>query len=394
MSKIWNKPLSPWPVFSEEEKSVVNKILTSGKVNYWTGDEGKHFEKEFAEFCHTKHAISLSNGTAALELALVAIGIDRGDEVIGTPRTFMASASCVVTRGAIPIFADVDFNSGNISAATIEPKITNKTKAIIVVHLAGFPCDMDSIMALAVKHDLFVIEDCAQAHGAMYNGKPVGSIGHFGAFSFCQDKIMSTGGEGGMLITNDENLWKKAWAYKDHGKSYDAVFNQEHPPGFRWLAESFGTNFRMTEMQAAIGRQQLKLLPEWTRKRQKNAQLLDDCISEYPALKLQYVPDGFQHARYKYYTYVVPSLLKEGWNRDRIQNAFWEEGIPCYVGSCSEVYNEMAFEKSGLKPLNPLPVAQELGHISLMFLIHPTLTSEEMHATCQAINKIMELASR
>ncbi len=387
------KITSSWPQFSEAEKLAVSNVLATGKVNYWTGKEGKLFEQEFAEFCKVNYAIALTNGTAALELALEALGIEEGDEVIGSPRTFMASASCVVTREATPIFADVDFNSGNITAESIEKVITPKTKAIIPVHLAGMPCEMDDIMALAEKYDLYVIEDCAQAHGAKYKGKPVGSIGHIGAFSFCQDKIMTTGGEGGMLVTNDKNLWKKAWAYKDHGKSYDAVYNREHPPGFRWLAESFGTNFRMTEMQATIGREQLKLLPTWTEKRQENAAKLDEVIQQYPALIIQVIPDNIIHARYKYYTYVDTNKLKDGWDRDKIQDKFWENGIPCYVGSCSEIYNEKAFETYGFKPEKPLPVAEELGKISLMFLIHPTLTTSEINATCQVIMTIMEMAS-
>lgn len=385
---------SPWPSFSQPEIDAVSNVLKSNKVNYWTGKECNLFESEFAEYFECKFAISLTNGTAALELALEALNIGKDDEVITTPRTFMASASCVVTRGARPVFADVDFNSGNITAETIEAVITPRTKAIIPVHLAGMPCDMDDIMALAKKHNLYVIEDCAQAHGAKYKGRSVGSIGHFGSFSFCQDKIMTTGGEGGMLVTNDEGLWKRAWAYKDHGKNYDAVYNKKHPPGFRWLAESFGTNFRMTEMQAAIGRHQLTLLPEWTVKRQKYAKTIDEVIQKTPALILQEVPEECIHARYKYYTYVDQNKLKKGWDRDRIQDAFWQDGVPCYVGSCSEIYNEKAFEVNGLKPKTSLPVAKELGLISLMFLIHPTLTQHEIDFTCQTIKKIMKLATK
>jgi len=393
MNKIWSKSFSPWPVYSKEEVDAVAVVLVSGKVNYWTGDEIRKFEEEFSSLCNAKYAIAVTNGTAALELALEALGIGPGDEVIGTPRTFMASASCVVMRGATPVFADIDFNSGNITAETIEAVITPKTKAIIPVHLAGMPCEMDAIMALAKKHNLFVIEDCAQAHGALYKGRPVGSIGHINAFSFCQDKIISTGGEGGMVVTNDEKLWKSAWAYKDHGKSYDATFNREHPPGFRWLAESFGTNFRMTEMQAAIGRIQIKLLPEWTKKRQANANALNNCIAKISSLNCQKLPHHMVHARYKYNATVVPSKLKEGWNRDRIQDAIRDAGIPCFVGSCSEVYNEKAFELNNLRPVQPLPVAKELGELSLMFLIHPTLTEEEMRATCLAIEKVMDDAA-
>lgn len=220
---------APWPSFSEEEAEAIKDILLSNKVNYWTGDECRIFEKEFAEWSGVKYSIALANGTLALEVALRALDIGPGDEVVVTPRTFIASISCVVNVGATPIFADVDPESGNITAETISKVLTSKTKGIICVHFAGWPCDMNPIMALSSLHNIKVIEDCAQAHGAMYKGRSVGSIGHIGAWSFCQDKIMTTGGEGGMVTTNDEILWRKMWAYKDHGKSYEAVYERDHP---------------------------------------------------------------------------------------------------------------------------------------------------------------------
>lgn len=220
-----NTSLSPWPCFTQEEADAVSKVLLSNKVNYWTGNECRKFEKEFAAFAGTRYAVALSNGTLALDVALKAMGIGAGDDVIVTSRTFLASASCIVNAGANPVFADVDLNSQNISAETVKAVLTPNTKAIIVVHLAGMPAEMDGIMALAKEHNLWVVEDCAQAHGAKYKGKSVGSIGHVGAWSFCQDKIMTTGGEGGMVTTNDKELWSKMWSYKDHGKSYDAVYH-------------------------------------------------------------------------------------------------------------------------------------------------------------------------
>src|SRR5690606_859125 len=237
------------------------------------GNECRQFEKEYAAYIARKHGIALHNGTLALELALYSFGIGPDDEVITTPRTFIASASATIMRGATPVFADIDSNTQNITAATIERVITSKTKAIIPVHIGGWPCAMDEIMDLADEYGLVVIEDCAQAHGAIYKGSPVGSFGHAAAFSFCQDKIITTGGEGGMLVLDDEKAWSRAWSYKDHGKSYDAVYNREHPPGFRWVHESFGTNWRMLEIQAAIGRIQLQKLPEWVAIRQRNAQI-------------------------------------------------------------------------------------------------------------------------
>ena len=382
-----------WPFFAEDEIQAASAVLRSGKVNYWTGYEGRQLEMEFADFTGCKYAIVLANGSVALELALYALGISPGDDVITTSRTFIASASCAVTRGARPVIADVDLVSQNITAQTIKALITPKTKAIIAVHLAGWPCDMDPIMDFAREHGLKVIEDCAQAHGATYKGKPVGSLGDMAAFSFCQDKIMTTGGEGGMLTLNDQNLWEKAWAYKDHGKSYDAIYNRQHPAGFRWLHESFGTNWRLTEMQSAIGRIQLRKLPEWVKIRRRNAAILTEAFSSIPALRITIPPDHVGHAYYKYYVFVRPERLKTGWNRDRIMAAVCAEGIPCFSGSCSEIYLEKAFDREGFRPKNRLPVAKELGETSLMFLVHPTLDEQNMKDTCRAVKKVMTTAS-
>lgn len=389
------KPTFPsWPVFEADEIQAVTEILQSGKVNYWTGTVAREFEKEYAEYLGVKHTIALHNGTLALELALYAFGIGEGDEVITTTRTFIASASAAVMRGCIPVIADIDPVSQNITADTILPLITPKTKAIIPVHLAGWPCDMDPIMELAREHNLIVIEDCAQAHGAFYKGKPVGSIGHAGAFSFCQDKIMTTGGEGGLLALNDTEVWKKAWAYKDHGKSYDAVYNKEHPPGFRWLHESFGTNWRMLEVQAAIGRIQLRKLPDWIERRRANAAILTECFQKHPALRLTLPGDDIFHSYYKYYVFVRPELLADGWDRDRIMNAVNAQGVPCFSGSCSEIYLEKAFVDAGYGPKERLPVARELGETSLMFLVHPTLSAKDMAHMAEVIDKVMAEAQR
>jgi dTDP-4-amino-4,6-dideoxygalactose transaminase len=385
---------APWPVFEPDETAAVLEVLQSGKVNYWTGTESREFEREYAEYLGVKHAIALHNGTAALELALYAFGIGAGDEVITTPRTFIASASAAVMRGAVPIMADVDSVSQNITAQTIAKVITPRSRAIIAVHLAGYPCDMDAIMDIAAKHNLIVIEDCAQAHGAFYKGKPVGSIGHAGAFSFCQDKIMSTGGEGGLLALNDPEVWAKAWAYKDHGKSFDAVYNRQHAPGFRWLHESFGTNWRMLEVQAAIGRIQLRKLPKWIEQRRVNATILTEAFSRIPALRVTRVPDDIFHSYYKYYVFVKQKQLKAGWSRDRIMNEITASGVPCFSGSCSEIYLEKAFTNAGLAPTERLPVAKVLGETSLMFLVHPTLVSEDLIMVSQIVSDVMQSATR
>ncbi|GAB3003452.1 DegT/DnrJ/EryC1/StrS family aminotransferase [Psychrosphaera aestuarii] len=387
-----NTNFSPWPSFTAEEATAVQNVLLSNKVNYWTGSEIKAFELEFAQYCQTNYAVAVANGTLALDLALKALNILPGDEVITTPRTFIASASSIVSVGAAPVFADVDLNSQAITAKSIEAVLTKNTKAVIVVHLAGMPAEMDDIMALSEKHGFYVIEDCAQAHGAVYKNRPVGSIGHIGAWSFCQDKIMSTGGEGGMVTTNDKALWSKMWSYKDHGKSYDAVFNKSHPAGFRWFHESFGTNWRMTEMQAAIGRIQLSRMPTWTKARNENAIKINKVAAKFPLVRVVDVPEYITHGAYKHYLFVNPERLAEGWSRDRIVDEIVAKGVPCYQGSCSEVYLEKAFENTPFAPPTRLKGAVELGQTSLMFLVHPTLTNQEMEQTCAVIETIFSLA--
>jgi hypothetical protein len=387
-------PIPAWPVFEEDEIRAVSEVLASGRVNYWTGEACRHFEEEFAAFTGTRHAIALANGTLALELALHALGIGAGDEVIVPARTFIASASCAVARGAVPVVADVDPVSQNLTADSVRAALSPRTRAIIAVHLAGWPCDMDPIMALARERGIKVIEDCAQAHGATYKGRPVGSLGDCAAFSFCQDKIMTTGGEGGMLVTDDTLLWKKAWAYKDHGKSHDAVFNRSHPPGFRWLHESFGSNFRMTEMQAAIGRLQLGKLPQWRAARQRNAGILERELANVPVLRLTPPPSTIGHAYYRYYAFLEPAQLKPEWNPLRIIEAVNAEGIPCFPGSCSEIYREKAFIDAGLGPAQRLQMAKKLGETSLAFLVHPTLNADDMHDTAAAVIKVLRVAAQ
>ncbi|MGC0121403.1 DegT/DnrJ/EryC1/StrS family aminotransferase [Pseudoalteromonas piscicida] len=388
-----NSPFSPWPSFTQQEADAVSKVVLSNKVNYWTGTEGREFEKEFAAWTGAEYAIALGNGTLALDIALKALNVGEGDEVITTPRTFLASASSIVTAGAAPVFADVDFNSQAITAESIKAVLTPQTKAVIVVHLAGMPAEMDAIMALSKEHGFYVIEDCAQAHGAKYKGRSVGTIGHIGAWSFCQDKIMTTGGEGGMVTTNSKDLWSKMWSYKDHGKSFDAIYNREHPPGFRWLHESFGTNWRMTEMQAVIGRIQLTRMSDWTAKRQSNAQAIDKVAKAFNVVRTVRVPDYIEHAEYKHYLFVNSAALREGWTRDRIVDEINTLGVPCFQGSCSEVYLEKAFDSTPWRPKERLTNAVELGETSLMFLVHPTLTTEEISKTCEVVKQVLHKAS-
>ncbi|ULJ75094.1 DegT/DnrJ/EryC1/StrS family aminotransferase [Rhizobium gallicum] len=366
--------MAHWPVFDEEQVQAVVSMLRTGQVNAWTGPYVRQFEEAYAAFIGVQHAIAVTNGTAALELALFALGLSPGDEVIVTPRSFVASAACVPFCGGVPVFADVDQDSQNITTATIAEKVSSRTKGIIVVHLAGWPCDMPDIMAFARENALWVIEDCAQAHGAEIDGRPVGSFGDIAAFSFCQDKIITTGGEGGLVAMNDPALWKRAWSRKDHGKSYDAVFREARGSGFRWVHESVGTNLRMMSYQAVLGLCQLARLQEWRAVRERNARLLIAATADLDSLRTPVPRDGISHAYYRFYTFVRPDRLKAGHDRDQILTALNAAGVSCFAGSCSEVYLEKAF--ASLQSMDRLPVARKLGETSLAFLVDPSVTEE------------------
>ena len=379
-----NNQFSPWPSFTKEEAETVQKILLSNKVNYWTGTECREFENEFANWSGTKYAVAMANGTVALDAALKALDIREGDEVIVTSRSYVASITSIVNANATPIFADVDLDNQNITHKTISPVITSRTKAILCVHLAGWACSMDEIMDLANQHNLYVIEDCSQAHGAKYKDKSVGSIGDIGCWSFCQDKIMTTGGEGGMVTTNNKTLWRKMWEFKDHGKSYEAVYERKHPQGFRWLHDSFGTNGRMTEMQAGIGRIQLKRMKDWHAKRLSNATSIWSAAKQCKVLRVPEIPATIVHAAYKCYVFVNGSANL----RDKIMSLINDKGVPCFSGACSEIYLEKAFDNSVLRPKYRLKNARKLGETSLMFLVHPTLTKKEIQKTCEVLREV------
>ena len=391
---VRRKPFPSWPVFGEEDITAVAAVLRSGRVNYWTGEETRKFEEEFSATVGCRYGVAVANGTLALEAALGALEIGPGDDVLVTCRSYVASASSCVTRGARPVFVDVDPVSQNVTMATLEAALTPRTRAIIAVHLAGWPCEMNEINRLALENGLAVIEDCAQAHGATYRGRPVGSLGDVAAYSFCQDKILTTGGEGGMVVTNRDDLWRRAWSLKDHGKNWEAVQQPDRRSVFQWLHTTIGSNWRMTEMQGVLGRFALRRLPRWSAQRRRLAAHLESRLQALPALRVARLPKHVEHAYYKYYTFLRPEYLRPGWNRDRVVRAIQAEGIPCGSGICPEIYREEAFAQSNLCPAERLPVARQLGETSLMFHVHPTLSRADMDDTFEAVQRVLRAATK
>lgn len=363
-----------WPFYDEETVKIVSDVLASGKVNYWTGSRGKEFERKFADFAQCKYGIAVANGTVSLELALEGIGIKPGDEVIVPSRSFFATASVVALRGAIPVFADVDLVNQNVTPETLKPHISKKTKAIIVVHLAGWPCDMNGIMALANQHNLYVIEDCAQAHGAQYQGKSVGSFGHVSSFSFCQDKIMSTGGEGGMVVTNDKTLYQHMWSHKDHGKNQSKCLNAKADTHFKWVHDAIGTNYRMTEMQAAIELRQLDLLPGWLSDRRSAAKTYTEAFRHIEGLRVSEPTDDSLHAYYKYYVFLDPEYYENpAQAKFHLLEKAKKGGVPLFYGSCPEIYKEGGFKHTNIHNQDRNKNAEALGDLSLMLNVDPSV---------------------
>jgi dTDP-4-amino-4,6-dideoxygalactose transaminase len=380
------QPEEHWPYHADDEIEAARAVLRSGRTNQWTGTCVTTFEQRFCERFGMPHAVAVFNGTVALELALRALGIGPGDEVIVSSRSFMASASCVSCVGATPVFADVDPHSQNMTPATIAPLITARTRAIIPVHLAGWPCDMPEIMALARKHDLVVIEDCAQSHGATIDGAPTGSFGDAAAFSFCQDKIITTGGEGGMVLIRDPAAYRRAWSYKDHGKDFELMRSRAVGTGFRYVHTSIGTNWRMLEMQAAIGLVQLDKLDGWLDARAHNARIWQQALSHCRSLRLPEPGNRYRHAWYKYYVFVDTTKLKPNATRDDIVTALVGAGLKAFTGSCPEIYREQAY---AAQQVATRPVAEALGRSSLMFEVHPTLDPKRLAARADLAAKII-----
>ncbi|HYW17317.1 MAG TPA: DegT/DnrJ/EryC1/StrS family aminotransferase [Allosphingosinicella sp.] len=376
-------PDEHWPFYAEDEIEAVAQVLRSGRVNQWTGGEVFAFQDSLARTFGGDHCIALANGSLALELPLRIFGIGPGDEVVVTPRTFVASATCVMLLGATPVFADIDPDSGNITAESIEAVLTERTRAIIPVHLGGWPCDMPAIMALAERHGLLVIEDCAQSHGAEIDGRPAGSFGHSAALSFCQDKIITTGGEGGAVLFKDEAAWEQAWSFKDHGKNRRKVETPPAAPGFRWLHDSVGTNWRLTGPQAAIGLKQLEKLPEWHRARTRNAAIWADALAGLPGLRVPMPEPRFRHAYYRFNFYLEPGA--EG-AREALLARAGEAGLRLFSGSCSEVYLEEAFREL---PRPDLPNARAMTRSSLAVEIHPNIRPERLRLRAEKLSELI-----
>ena len=380
------EPSEAWPQFGEDEIAAVAQVLRSGRVNQWTGECVHKFERAMACRVGMPHAVALANGSLALELALRSLGIGPGDEVIVTPSSFVASTSCVAMVGATPVFADVEPESQNISARTVAPHITAATKAVIAVHLMGWPVDMPPLMALAERHGLAVIEDCAQSIGAAIDGKWAGSFGHASTFSFCQEKIMTTGGEGGMALFRDEGAWKHAWSFKDHGKDLDLMTASPDMLGFRFIHTSIGTNWRMTEMQAAIGIAQLSKLEDWLEARMAHAKVWRDALESCEAVRLPAPPRGVRHANYKLCVFLEPGRLNVDVTRGDILSALVDGGVRAFSGFCPEIYREAAFADLDVETR---PTAHALGQRSLMFEVHPTLDPERLRARAARARKII-----
>lgn len=345
-----------WPVHGEDEIAAVAEVLRSGRTNYWTGENGVEFEKEFAAYTGAKHALAVSSGTSALELAYAAADVGLGDEVIVPARTFIATASAAALMGAKPVVADIDSETLCVSIDTIRARFSEKTKAIVVVHWGGLICpDIARIADFCNVVGVTLIEDCAHAHGAQFAGR----IGDIGCFSMCVGKIMSTGGEGGMIITHNEDLHNQMSARRDHGR-FQMVGNRNDADlsTFRYTVDEFGSNARMTEMQAAIGRLQLKKLDGWVARRRKIMQIYDASLHQ------SVYSDN--HAGYLY----NPRFTKK--QRVRILT----EVAEARHGGCPNIAHEPAFEKRGWK--YECGVADDVGKHVIGLPIYPTMSDEEV----------------
>lgn len=386
--------LAAWPFYAEDEIEAVQSVLRSGLVNYKTGDQGTSFEAEYATATKAEHALAVANGTAALELALAALEIGPGDEVVVPARTFVATAAAVVRCGATPVVADIDPISQNLSHDTFEAVLSERTRAVIPVHLAGWPTDMDDILAVARASGLAVIEDCAQAHGALYKGRAVGTFGDIGCFSFCQDKIISTGGEGGLTLTNNSDLYERMWSLRDHGWNYSRAHIPDPTIGFKWMVDTFATNWRLTESQSAIGRLQLQKLEGWVERRRDNAATLSAAIANLPSVVDLTPPETVRHSYYKYNILLETDALADNWTRDRIVGELVAAGVTARIGACPDISQEQAFSNAAIKTANPRPNAAHIADRTIMLPVHPTLSNGNIAFMADVLRSTLRAATR
>lgn len=373
---------SKWPFFNENMINDINTVIRSGKVNQWTGGKVFEFQNKFCDYFKCKHSVAVSNGTVALDLCLKALNLKQSDEVIVTSRSFIASASCCLFNDIKVNFADVDLNSQNITVESIKNVMNNNVKAIIVVHLAGYAADIENILNFCNNNNLYLIEDCAQCHGGKFKDKYLGTFGHINSWSFCQDKIITTLGEGGMITTNDTSLFKRAWSIKDHGKNYDKIFadlnykrNKMQSNNFKFIHDNIGTNWRLTEVQAVTGLHSLDLLDEWVKIRRRNAQILTNKFKSCKLIRIPYIPEYIYHSYYKFYIFINTENLKENSNRDSILNEIVKHGIPCQQGSCGEIYKENAFKNyKNIECSNSIKLSQT----AIMFKVDPSYNETEI----------------
>ena len=376
-----------WPRHSTKEIQLVNKIIKSGRVNQWTGEYVNKFEKKFCKYFNLNYSLAVANGTVGLEAAINSFNLNKGSEIVVTPRSFIASASSVLKMGFKPVFSDVDLNSQNIELDNIKKVITKKTKAIICVHLAGYPTDMKPIMEYARKKNIYIIEDCSQAHGAKINNKYVGTFADISVWSFCQDKIISTLGEGGMIATNNSKLYKRLLSYRDHGKNFNQLSKIRNLNQFNYINDFIGTNIRMTEIQAAVGYLQLNNLAKWVNARNNIIKQIEKKLFNIKkGIVLIEYPKNIKHAFYRYYFFIKNNQFKNGWNYLKLINALRKKDKSFFIGGCPEIYNEKIFSK--YRPSKKLTNTFLLSKTSICIRIDHNITKKRIDYLSQSIEDV------
>ncbi len=375
-AKVRERPYPPWPVLGDKDVESVAEVLRSGKLTQLTGEAVATFEEAFAAWHGIRHCVTTSNGTTAIHAALTALDVGPGDEVIVPAHTFIASATPVLHAGATPVFADIDERTYCISPESVAEQITERTKAIVAVHLNGHPADMDALGALAGPHGIAVIEDAAQAHGAIYRGRKVGTIGRVACFSFWEDKIITTGGEGGCVITNDDALAERMRRIRHHGEG-------PHEGERAYYHLELGYNYRMTSMQAATGLVQLGQLDEYLEARRRNAAYLSERLGELDVIEPPFVAEGAVHS---YYKYICRLRLETGIDIGEFVQAVAAEGIPISRRYPTPLPQQPVFQ--GAAAAN-CPNAERAAGELFTLLVHPTVESGDLDDLVEAMRKVV-----